>query len=305
MRAALRASAWVSLFALAFLAGCSDTGTNPVSTPSTDQALISAVVTLAPSLVQDGLMNSSAQTALAPALQRAGSATVTPIDPVTFWRDVQTATHDFSIAFADTDDTGYPTTAVVTVSWDFAGTLNIVETGGGLDHPIQKPFSDHWVRNVLMKRLPSNMDGIGHHDWRIAGISGVDVTSPSATTQITSVNLHDDSGLDTTLTDPLVITHLHDLMRFPSGDSITVTVTTGRDGDVVLLYHADHRERMANLGGGMYSAVLPAGEIAGWRHFAVNALSNGTLYDDTVAYDSKAWIFPYVISTTAPVDYVP
>jgi hypothetical protein len=37
----------------------------------------------------------------------------------------------------------------------------------------------------------------------------------------------------------------------------------------------------------------------------VNVLSPGTLFDDVAPYDSKAWIFPYVLQPDPAVDYLP
>ena len=34
----------------------------------------------------------------------------------------------------------------------------------------------------------------------------------------------------------------------------------------------------------------------GLRHLAVNALSHGTLFDDALPYDSKAWALPFVVA---------
>jgi hypothetical protein len=37
----------------------------------------------------------------------------------------------------------------------------------------------------------------------------------------------------------------------------------------------------------------------------VNALSNGTLFDDQAPYDSDAWIFPYAIQPCFIAEYMP
>jgi hypothetical protein len=282
----------------------------------TDQNLAVGIILAAPSLVQDGLYDSSTPATLAPSLRGMNQAPATPIEPTTFWRSITSATRDFEFAFADSDTAGQPTTALVTVNWHFLGTLNIVPASAApmsagavamaadTDNIIRKPLADHWVRRVLLKRLHSDMDGVEHHDWHIAAISGVEVTSPEATSQILSVRV-ESATFDTTITDPLALIRLREILRFATDDSVNVTVTTGRADDVVLLYFGDHRDRMTNAGGNTYTGTLRAGSLEGWRHFGVNALSHGTLYDDSAAYDSKAWILPYVITTTPAVDYLP
>lgn len=37
----------------------------------------------------------------------------------------------------------------------------------------------------------------------------------------------------------------------------------------------------------------------------MNVLARGTLFDDAAAYDSKAWIYPYVAMGGPDVDYLP
>jgi hypothetical protein len=40
-------------------------------------------------------------------------------------------------------------------------------------------------------------------------------------------------------------------------------------------------------------SALPRSDQGGLRHLAVNALSHGTLFDDALPYDSKAWALPF------------
>jgi hypothetical protein len=41
------------------------------------------------------------------------------------------------------------------------------------------------------------------------------------------------------------------------------------------------------------------------HHLGVNALSHGTLFDDAAPYDSKVWIFPFVMKPTELAEHMP
>jgi hypothetical protein len=167
---------------------------------------------------------------------------------------------------------------------------------------VRKPLDDLWLRRFLMKRVAVGQGGEAR--WKLAAATPVEVTSKDATTQITSVRLQTGSR-DTTLSDPTAFIYLRRVLRFSSEDTVTVTVTTPRTDDVVLLYRWDRRERLTGNGDGTYTGKFRVGLFDGWRHFGVNALSHGTLFDDAAPYDSKAWIFPYVIVGGPEVDYLP
>lgn len=308
-------SAKARLLAIASIAaivvfGCS-TNHNPVGpsgggASSNDQSQVTATVDLESQLIDDGLLDSADQTALSgsrPGTQLSGT---TAIEPRRFWRTITSATRSFDFAFSDTDSTGRPTTAVVTIHRHFLGTFNVVpaDTNGMPDYNniIHKPLDDNWVRKVRFRRTRDWDDD--RDIWRIAAVTGVDVTSKNATTSIQSIRLQS-ASFDTTITDPLAFFKLRNVLRFAAGDSVTVTATTTRNNDVALLYYRDRRVHMTNNGDNTYTAVLHVGYLDGWRHFAVNALSHGTLYDDTDPYDSKAWIFPYAVSSMVAVDYIP
>jgi len=141
--------------------------------------------------------------------------------------------------------------------------------------------------------------------WRFAGTSLIDVTSQPNTVQIQSVRIQT-STLDTTLTDPATPFPLREVMRVDPLDSVRVTVTTNHTDDVVLLHHASHRRVFRNNGDGTYTIKWVSGALAGWRHFGIDALSRGTLFDDTAAYDSNRWYVPFVVrGSVALGDYYP
>jgi hypothetical protein len=291
--------------------GCSNNGVNPKAQSSTDQGAISATLATEPDFLDDGFFDATATTNLAPSLRGvspAPGATFSAIDPFFFWRSITHRTTGIEFAFADTDSTGLPRTADVTVRHTFTGTFNIVPRDPSnpdlpdTHHVVQKPLIDHWVRHFLVKRI--DLAGISRPVWKIAAATAIQVTSENATSAITSVHVQS-TTVDTTLTDPTVFIPFRRVLRFAAEDTVTVTVTTPRTDDVVLLYNRDRRMRLTNNGDGTYTGKFKAGLFTAWRHFAVNALSHGTLFDDTAPYDSKAWVYPYVVVGGPSVDYLP
>ena len=82
---------------------------------------------------------------------------------------------------------------------------------------------------------------------------------------------------------------------------MTLTAYTERSDDVVLLYLRDHRAPFHNNGDGTSTAVFSAPDLLGLHHVGVNVLSHDTLFDDTVAYNSLAWIVPIWVGDAPPV----
>jgi hypothetical protein len=295
--------------ALAVLAGCGTDSVSPGNLQTTDQSQVTRTVGSAPSLIDDDLLTTTSPVSLARALRGGNDAAPAAIQPFTFWRSITSDTRTFGIAFADTDSTGHPATAVVTIHRHFTGTFLVLpESLPGVPyltptHIVRKPLDDLWERRVLLNHLP--IDGSAHSIWRIAAVSGAEVTSQGATSTIDSIQVRAGSGLDTTIADPLAFFHLRKVMRFGPDDSVTVTTWTRRTDDVVVFYHHDRRARFTNNGDGSYTFGFRTVAYNGWRHFGVNVLSHGALFDDQAPYDSKAWILPYAVTTMPPVDYVP
>jgi hypothetical protein len=65
------------------------------------------------------------------------------------------------------------------------------------------------------------------------------------------------------------------------------------------------RRRFHNNGDNTYTLTWHTSPEDGIHHFGVNALSNGTLFDDQAPYDSDAWIFPYAIQPCFIAEYMP
>lgn len=295
------------LLVLGLLAGCGKSNNptsplagNPGAVPSSDQALVTGAIAAAPQAIEDGLAEASFETTLG-----GQPGMLAAIQPLTYWRTILHRDRTLEFEFSDNDAAGRPTTAVVTIRKRLVGKFNIligppVVDGTPVDGPppdgdrlvIHKPLEDHWVRRVLLKRVRL-ADGSGEPVWRIAAISGVQVTSRDATTHIVSLHVQS-AGLDALIEDPLAFQRLRRILRFEPQTLVTLTVRTERSNDVVVLHHLDRRFRFHNNGDNTYTGVWPAGLfMAGLHHFGVNALSNGTLFDDQAPYDSQSWIFPY------------
>lgn len=301
------------LLVAGLLAGCSKKsnptsplGIGPGATTS-NQTQVMSTIAAVPTAIEDGLAEASDATSYD---GQVGS--LAAIQPFTFWRTITHRERTFEIAFSDTDATGQPTIAVVTINKHLTGRFNILAGVPGTDgvpldsvpEVVHKPLDDMWVRHVMLKRVTmmpgwsgSAPDSEGEDDhenhWRIAALSGVEVTSKDATTHIVSLRIQA-ADKDTTITDPLAFMKLRKVLNFPPGTQVTLTVTTMRNDDVVVMEHSFRRFRFHNNGDNTYTGVFPTGVfMAGLHHFGVNALSKGTLFDDQAPYDSVQWIFPF------------
>jgi hypothetical protein len=303
MTAPQRIALSLPLLLAALLTGCSKTSA-PV-TPSAagaanPQADVASVMASNPTLIDEDVSEPGDQTGIAPTAAEISGITgvASAIKPVTFWRTIRSVQRTFEFAFSDTDSTGQPTRAVVTIHKLFTGSFNILvadttsEGPIGSDHVIHKPLADRWVRRILLRRVRLASEGVPV--WRIVATSGVRITSKDATTAIQSLRIQS-AGLDTTITEPLAFFRLRAILKLDLGSDVTVTATTSRSDDVVLLYTLGMRRRFHANGDGTYTITFRAPDLAGVRHLGVNALSHGTLFDDTAPYDSQSWIEPYIV----------
>lgn len=301
----------ILLVSTVLMAGCGKKSpTAPKMNASVDmsvaEARISAVIAQQPEVVEDGQFQTSDS-----------SVTLAGVRPLRFWRRITHVDRTVEFAFSDTDTTGKPTVAIVTVRKLLSGQFNIVARvpdSTGTDSTtslIHKPLADEWVRRLLFRRVPHHdfHRGWGDHrdhdgadddsteDWRLVGTSGVQVTSQEAQTRIVSVRVQAGS-VDSTITDPLAFFMLRGVLHFNHDDQVTLTVTTLRNDDVVFLLLTRHRIFFKNNGDNTYTATLPMPReecVFSLRHIGVNALSHGTLFDGQAPYDSQAWIAPFAV----------
>lgn len=277
------------------LAGCGKTGPSEpqglAATPTAeDVSQVNAAVAANGDYVEEDVFESNEPTQLDPA-----GPGMAAIRPLFWWRTIHSVTRRFETQFLNPDSAGRPTLAIVTVHKRLLGSFNIV-AGDSAAHPdslLRKRLDDRWERRLALVRVRA--DSAGRSMWRLAGTSGVQVTSAGATTRIQGVRVQA-GALDTTITDPLQLHRLRRVLHIPAGTEVTVTVTTGNASDLVLLYRWHHRFRFHNNGDGSFTFRWTTGTEGGLRHFGVNALSRGTLFDDAAPYDSQAWLFPFVVN---------
>jgi hypothetical protein len=315
------------LVATGLLAGCGKSTVNAPLTSdanSLDQAQVASVVAAEPELVEDGQFESAEASSLgaSPTAGAGVTGALTAIDPLRFWRVITGVDRRFEFAFADPDSAGRPTTAIVTVHKLLTGRFDILTGAPGSDSTvgdssvlvIHKPLADHWVRRVLLKRFATSDST--RSAWRVVATSGVEVTSRAATTRIASLRVQT-AGVDTTISDPLRFFYLRRILRLEPGTPLTLTVTTPRNDDVVVMCRFGHRFPFHNNGDGTYTGVWMVPDLRtgnGPRpgpgrppifHFGVNALSRGTLFDDQSPYDSKAWLLHFLLTPDQVADALP
>lgn len=313
------------LAAIGLNAGCGKgTVNSPASsdTSSLDQAEVASVVAIEPEVVDDGQFESTEITSLGAGPGPGTTGALATIDPLRFWRVITSVERRFEFAFADSDSTGRPTTAIVTVHKALARRFNILTGVAGGDSTaidssvsvIRKPLADRWVRRILLKRLPA-ADSTGRV-WRVVATSGARVTSRDATTRIASLRFQT-AGVDTTIAEPLAFFPLRRILKLEPGTPVTLTVTTSRSDDVVVLCRLGHRFRFHNNGDNTYTGVWLVPDLRAGNgpqpgpgrppifHFGVNALSHGTLFDDQAPYDSQAWVLPVVLGPDQVADALP
>ena len=309
MRSLIRTTLFLPL-ALGLVAGCGKSGDPLAPDPGAadDQTQVQQTLDAHPEMAQDGVYGNEGSTSVG---SDAPAGSLAAIQPLTYWRTITSVDRRVVIDFSDPDPNGRPTTALVTIHRQLHGSFNILTGDVPEDSArsvVRKRLNDHWVRKVLLKRvLPTPSDSAaddrGGRRWRIAALSGVEVTSKDATTQIVGLRIQG-GGLDTTIADPLALFRLRGVLKFEARTELTLTVTTTRNDDIVILHHRDRRFRFHNNGDNTYTGVWSVGAIAGLQHVGVNALAHGTLYDDADPYDSKSWILPYVVRPTELAEFV-
>ena len=245
-----------------------------------------------------------------------GAQTDAAITPAFWFRLIRRHDRKFVIELEHPDT--MTVIARVKVTDRLVGTFNVITKPDTIDNGvterswIRKPLADTGVKKAVFERHrvddrdaagadEDRADGFrdGWSRWRLVALSGHEVTSDGGTRTIQSVRLQA-GALDLTVTDPLALVRRADLPRIAPGTPVHVTATTGDPGDVVILYARWGRMRMrpGTVAGTFEGRFLaPGGD--GLRHLAVNALSHGTLYDDRLPYDSKAWGIPFVVGATA------
>lgn len=299
MRHALRALALAA--ACLWLAGCgkSTSSTAPVAPPApTESELVTAAALAQSDYLRDDVYDVTASTTAR--ARQAGP--LAAIDPLSFFRWYSTATRDLTVSLSDPDSSGRARTADLLVRRDLRGMLHITKQPSAGSEPdthnvIHKFVHDLWQRHLILKRVADPVAHDGSTIWVLDRVSPIAVRSAPVNVAIQSVQLHvpGDPSLDRSISDPSAPVADADLPRVVNGQSAEVTVTTGQAGQVVLLYTPNGRVRMTDQLDGTYRASFTPSVSGAHLHLAVNVMSHATLYDDTLPYDSAAWVIPYKV----------
>lgn len=200
--------------------------------------------------------------------------------------------------------------AYVTWSGEFNGILHLFLSDTFPPDTINeytKNFTDDGKRYAIFKRLyPANEDPQRRRGWRLVKVSGAEIISQGNTVQIDSVRLNSSSYPDTILKDPLALFTKEDVITLKPEEKCSLTVYTNNDSAHVFLHSwmrhiQHHRSEFKNIGNGVFTGVwfAPSDDpnaLKTRHHAAFDMLSKGTLEDTLSAYDSNAWIFPYLVS---------
>lgn len=289
-------SLFATLFVVGALAGCGKSSSTMGPTASggataQDQAQVAAAIADNAGYIDEDAYSSTDQT------ETGGGVGFAAIRPLRFWRTIESVERRIETVYSNNDSLGRPTRALVTIRKHVLGKFNIL--AGAIDETdttrtvLHKPLDDRWVRRLALHRVRIDSSGT-RQVWRVVGVSGVEVTSADATTNIASLRVQA-GAVDTTITNPLELYRLRHMLLVSGSQTMRLTVTTGRNDDVVVLYRHLGRRPFVNNGDGTYTAEFLLGDFPGLRHIGVNAFSHGTLFDDTAAYDSKAWIVGFAV----------
>ena len=170
-----------------------------------------------------------------------------------------------------------------------------------------KDYTDFGERHAVFKRLflPEE-DPLLRRGWRLTDISGAESISQVNTVRVDSVRLNSVSYPNKLFTDPLALFDIDDIVTLTPGEECSLTVYTNSDPvnvDHVFLHSwrddiEHHRHPFDHIGNGIFSGVWIAptnapNVIEVIHHSAFDMISYETLEDDTLSYNSNAWLFPY------------
>ncbi len=240
------------------------------------------------------------------------------ITPLRWGRFITSQTRTTTVVF--TNDT----MSVVHVDRIISGLLKIKTTIGGTDTTIAKAFTDTSGRNVIFRRVASDARRFWLNWVPVATtlVNGLTNPQPAGNAILITQVMINGGGDTITITDPeatwlrykwLNIFHggRADVPQLAAGDSIFVTATVksqSADTDVVVLRHGFGslrfgRNRMTLIsqtgpdGDGFYTKIyqkhIQPRLGLGSLNVGVDALTRGTLYDDTAPYSVSWWGIPY------------
>ncbi len=178
-----------------------------------------------------------------------------------------------------------------------------------------KDMENEIVKKAIFKK-------VGNHEnrrknWKLKRVSGTAARSPETTLSFEYITVQNSDGQEWKIEDPLqFILDLEAIPRLQHRDTVKVFVEINNSapyvnnpGETVLLrYRNDRRMHRARkglnddgvfpdetAGDGIYSGYWLVGQRRGLYHAFVDAIDNGTIYDDLLPYNSLVWGFPYIV----------
>jgi len=246
------------------------------------------------------------------------------VTPLRFGRFIRSVTRTVEVTFESGDSA-----AVALVTKDIYGVFRIRGINGNDDTvTVEKEFHDRSMKRVLFRRIAHDTDR-WWRNWIPVGTSLVEggTVEPNDDIEIRMVELFLPSGDTIVVTDPLA--HFlryrwerqmgmtdsagHDRPPVPEltdGQQLTMRVTVvsaSADTDLVALRfgcNAFHRHRLRmrivseeDNGDGTwtrsYERMWGVPPDRGFFHVAVDAMTHGTIFDDTEPYSVSWWGVPY------------
>ena len=291
----------------AMLGGCKSSTTEPVQDK---YGVFQDIIATDPLFAEDTTMLGGGD---ASANAQILGKTATPIVPVLWGRRITSFSR--TVDFQDLNDT----VVVATITYTISGTVKIAALDSLRDTTISlvsKPFTETTTRKVKFLRIDRTT--IQRNNWKMREISAVKGGTTNSLLIIDQLQVI--MGQDTVIiTDPnsyflklpgFAGRALPQIMT-STPTTVRVTVTSSDpDTDFVMLHRPYmmmglalrpiHTRMMliseTNNGNGTYTRVYEkswSSHISGWHHFFVSGITRSSLFDDTAAWATQLWGFPY------------
>jgi len=298
----------VGFLALALLAGCSK---NPATTDtSSDDAAIRQLVDDNIDYITNAGINDDGAQPIEYNYESL-SKTSEMISPLKFGRRGEFHLESITVEYPD------PELAVATIIHSFNGKFVILAAdttdtiaAGKL---YSKDMKNTIVRRAIFKKIADTPNP--RQNWRLRRISASETQSPTTTISFDWVKIQTTAGQEWILDSPFTfVQDLDSIPTFDFRDSVKIFVKVNnsfpylqKPGETVILrYRNDrglHRARKGfndegfypdvTAGDGIYSGWWVVSQHRGIFHTFVDAIDNGTIYDDRLPYNSLIWGFPY------------
>ncbi|MEE9288654.1 MAG: hypothetical protein V3U69_03585 [Bacteroidota bacterium] len=307
---------WLILATLAALVmiGCDDQDSE-IITPvfDTEEDYFRSVISNDPFFAsEEATLNDGA--ALPPDYNDSMGKINTEIFPLRFGRLIESINRN--VEFERFDDTLVVATVTMTITGQFLIAAAYSDTSAVPDTLIEKPFTSTALRKIKFFRIGRFREH--HRNWVFKAISLVEGGTDSDEIQIKELKLEFPSGNSIVVTSPTDFFLYFDLPFFPipifRPDSevrlrVTLTSDSPETDMVVLRYGAGrtglrrHRIRLKLVSetqvGDSYERVY---ELTWNIHFHlgkfnahVDAVTHGTLFDDTAPVSTSFWGVPYIV----------